>query len=119
MDKIRKIKELFKCKRAISLKWGFALYLPLCLIISYAGAMAIGVSTNYLQDWYRGKYSPQERYTEYKYEVYIDENNKAHAALVGVPGHYERNVDVIYWIISNTQVLLVPLWVMFCIAAIG
>lgn len=119
MGKIGKIKELFRRKRAMSLKWGFALYLPLCLIISYAGAMAIGVGTNYLQDWYRGRYQFNERYTEFKYEVYIDENNNAHTALVGVPSFENRRVDAVYWIISNTQVLLIPLWVMFCIVATG
>ena len=119
MGKIGKIKELFRRKRAMSLKWGFALYLPLCLIISYAGAMAIGVGTNYLQDWYRGRYQFNERFTELKYEIYVDEDGEAHTALVGVPNFEKRSTDVVYWIISNTQVLLIPLWVIFCIVATG
>lgn len=117
MGKIKKLKEFIKSKRSVSLKWGFALYLPLCLIISYMGVMAIGVGTNYLQDWYRGMYSTASRFIDYKYEIYIDEDGQAHNVLVGVPSYDEHNV--VYWIISNTQVLLMPLWVMFCLAATG
>ena len=112
-----KIKDFFRQKKNVSLKWGFALYLPLCLIISYLGVMAIGVGTNYLQDWYRGMYSTAPRFIDYKYEIYIDEDGKARSTLVGAPSYDDHNV--VYWIISNAQVLLMPIWVMFCLAATG
>ena len=111
MGKIGKIKEIFKRKRAMSLKWSFALYLPLCFIISYIGSMAIGVGTNYLQDWYRSRdTSYTSKKYSYQYEIYTDEDNNPHISFVGVPS-YES--DHVYWIISNTQVLLIPLWVMW------
>lgn len=113
MDKIRKF---FSRGRTVSLKWGFALYLPLCLIISYAGSMAIGVGTNYLQDRYRHTYfSPQA--VNYKYEVYIDENGEAHTVLTGVPDRSENGK--VYWLISSAQVVLIPLWVILSLMITG
>lgn len=109
-----KIKDFFRRKKNVSLKWGFALYLPLCLIISYLGVMAIGVGTNYLQDYYRSRHG--NGYTDYAYEIYIDEDGKAQSVLTGVPSYID---DGVYLIISNAQVLLMPLWVMFCMAATG
>lgn len=99
----------------MSLKWGFALYLPLCLVISYAGALAIGIGTNYLQDRYRSTHFPSGR-VSYKYEIYVDENGEAHPLLMAEPYYSEGSA---YWLISNAQVVLIPLWVIFCLGLTG
>lgn len=111
-----KIKEFFKSKRNMSLKWCFILYLPVCVIISFAGAFGIGVATNYLQDWYRAKYSQTVR--EERLEIFFDENGTPHTGYIKSDS-YEGKRKVIYDIISNAQVVIIPIWVIFCIALSG
>lgn len=122
MDKIKKLPLLFGKlgkKRPFSLKWSFFLYLPICAAISFAGAFGIGVATNYAQEWYRTKYA--ERATEQdasNMEIRVDYDGNAYVY------HTEKTVfdqkhKNIYFIISNAQVLLIPLWVIFCVGMAG
>ncbi|MBD5143054.1 MAG: HAMP domain-containing histidine kinase [Ruminococcus sp.] len=100
-----------------SLKWGFLFYLPIFLIIAYYGTFLIGIATNDLQFWYRENYNDVVLRTDIRYEIMIDENN--HGKLIAIPYSYEENsyqYAVTYWIICNTQFILIPAWVMFCIA---
>ncbi len=112
-----KIKDFFRCvkrRRNISLKWSFFMYIPICIIAAYAGAFLIGVGTNYAQDWYRAKYSVPER--EDRFEVYFDENGTPHTARV-INSAY--NDDALYNIISNLQIVLIPVWVIICLGFTG
>jgi len=47
----------FGKNRYFSLKWSFFLYLPICAAMSLAGAFGIGFGTNYVQEWYRARYT--------------------------------------------------------------
>lgn len=112
-----KIKKLWESRRNLSLKWCFFLYLPVCLVISFAGAFAIGVGTNYTQDRYRAKYSYAE-ITDNRIEIYFDENGEMRTGYVEHK-YFPDKYSVAYGIISNAQVVLIPLWVMFCIGMTG
>ena len=46
------IKKEHKALRRKSIKWSFIFYIPVSAIIAYAGACAIGIFNNYLQDYY-------------------------------------------------------------------
>lgn len=115
MGKIRK-------KRRSSLKWSLFWYIPICAILAYIGAYAIGIATNYLQDWYREKFfdidfHPQDG----QYEVIMDEDGtlqysfyKKEQFSIDELEHY-----IIYLVISWTQVILIPAWVLFCVVITG
>ncbi len=106
-----------------SLKWSFFIYLSVCFILSFAGSMIIGFATNDLQDWYEERHSdvrlsvtPEDSYT-----VLFDGD-------INIGKHYiitddrpvaEKKYRVIYFIISYTQMLLIPLWMIFCVVFIG
>lgn len=109
-------------KNRHSLKWAFAWYLPICLLFSMIGSFGIGVATNYLQDWYRYKY-PELKLSDSYYELHISEDNHAYVVYTDHNGNpiqsYDRKRQATYWIISNTQMLLIPLWVIFCIVLTG
>lgn len=85
--------------------------------------MLIGFETNDLQDWYEERHSdvrlsvtPEDSYT-----VLFDGD-------INIGKHYiitddrpvaEKKYRVIYFIICYTQMLLIPLWIIFCVAFIG
>lgn len=109
--------------RYISLKWSFLLYLPLCMVISIAGSFGIGVATNYLQSWYDHKYLDDALSPDVHYEIQISEDGQVVTVYTdrkGKPlGISEMKYQITYWMISNAQVVLVPLWVFFCIVLTG
>lgn len=105
-----------------SLKWSFFIYLSVCFILSFAGSMLIGFETNDLQDWYEKRHSdvrlsvsPEDSYT-----VLFDGTNIGkHYIITDDRPVAEKKYRVIYFIISYTQMLLIPLWIIFCVAFIG
>lgn len=106
-----------------SLKWSFFIYLSVCFILSFAGSMLIGFETNDLQDWYEERHSdvrlsvsPEDSYTVL-FDGYI--NIGKHYIITDNRPVAEKKYRVIYFIISYTQMLLIPLWIIFCIAFIG
>ena len=110
-------------KKFISLKWGFLIYLPLCIAISIAGSFGIGIATNYLQDWYRYKYPESKLSDSVYYEMHINEDGNAYVVYTDSSGYpiqpFDQEHQATYWIISNAQMVLVPLWVIFCIVLTG
>ena len=110
-------------KKFRSLKWSFLWYLPLCFVISVAGSFGIGVATNYAQDWYRSKY-PDSKLSDYiAYEMHINEDGQSYVVYTDRVGNpiqtYDHKHQNIYWIISNAQMVLVPIWVIICIVLTG
>lgn len=114
-----------KKQKSGSLKWKLMLYIPICAILAYLGTYIIGMGSNELQDWYQQKYigidfHPHEGAHEvlfnkdgsisyYIYEVYEDGS--------ATTDHlYKR---VVYWLISYAQVILIPAWVLLCVALTG
>lgn len=110
-----KIKDLLNGN--VSLKWSFFLYLPICFILSMAGGFGIGISTNYAQDWFWDKYA-DAKLSKPIVEIVVDENGKAHASYVQL-SDFDGRLTLIYDLISNAQVLLIPLWVMLCVGITG
>lgn len=110
-----KIKELIKGN--VSLKWSFFLYLPICFVMSLAGGFGIGVATNYAQEWFRSKYSDHEL-SKPRMEIFVDGNGKAYTSYVSGNGFTDRQ-NFIYEIISNAQLILIPVWVMLCVGITG
>lgn len=106
-----------------SLKWSFFIYLSVCFILSFAGSMLIGFATNDLQNWYRERHSDVRLYVtpEDSYTVLFDGdiNIGKHYIITDERPVAEKKYRVIYFIISYTQMLLIPLWIIFCVALIG
>ncbi|MDE6132186.1 MAG: HAMP domain-containing histidine kinase [Oscillospiraceae bacterium] len=112
-----KIKEFFKRKRNMSLKWCFFLYLPICVIIAYIGSFLIGVATNYAQDWYRAKFAYAE-ISEDHIEIYFDHDGKMRTGYV-TNTYFPDKYNTLYNIISNMQAVLIPIWVIVCLGFTG
>lgn len=109
-----------KIKISPSLKWSFFLYLPICAALSFAGAFGIGVGTNYVQDWYRTKYSQTETGGSISdVEIYINVEGKVYPVYNTRKTVFDQAHQNVYFIISNAQVVLIPLWVIFCVGMAG
>lgn len=107
---------------AKSIKWSFIKYIPICIILAYAGAYAIGISTNYLQDWYVEKFSDADSpSSDIQYAFVYDEDGNMHYDM------YEKTrfmSDIAirfigYQIISYAQFVLIPLWILFDVILTG
>lgn len=105
-----------------SLKWSFFIYLSVCFILSFAGSMIIGFAINDLQDWYRERHSdvrlsvtPEDSYTV----LFDGDINGKHYIITDERPVAEKKYRVMYFIISYTQMLLIPLWMIFCVVFIG
>ena len=119
MDKIEKKKH--------SLKWSMMLYLPFCLIAAVAGAMFIGFGTNDLQYWYMTKHSDINLSSDIAYEINMLQGNQTEveAKVKYIPRTGEDisisnlRYFIVYWVISYAQAILMPAWVILCIAIAG
>lgn len=110
-------------RKAVSLKWTLCIYFPICFIISFAGSMLIGFATNDLQDWYEERHSDVRLFPppEDSYNVYFDGDvviGKKYIITDDRPVAEKKN-RVMYCIISYAQFLLIPLWIIFCVALMG
>ena len=115
MDKIAKKKH--------SLKWSMVRYLPFCLIAAMVGTYIIGFGTNDLQSWYINIHSDIHLYTSIDYVISVLQENQ-----VEVENHSVAREDIsfsnlryfiVFWIISYAQVILIPIWIILCIAMAG
>ncbi|MDE5884060.1 MAG: HAMP domain-containing histidine kinase, partial [Oscillospiraceae bacterium] len=111
-------------QKTLSLKWSFFIYLPVCFFIAFFGAMAIGIFTNHLQDWYKNLQADSVALSEidrYEYQIRVDEYENMY--MERVPNYKkiftEKKQQYMYFIISNAQVILIPLWVVGCVALTG
>lgn len=121
---MEKIKEK-KRKRRRSLRHFLYYCIPFCAVSAYMGTMAIGHGTNYLQGWYASNFMETEdvRIWEDGYEIVISQDGNIYHSYVGkeTPVSFyakgRRNLPqrIVYWLISNGQVVLIPLWVLACV----
>ena len=97
--------------------------MPYCLIAAIIGTFIIGFGTNDLQDWYRNRHSDINLYTNIGYTISILQENQAEVKNLSVAREEitfsNLRYYVVFWIISNAQVILIPIWVIFCIAMAG
>lgn len=121
---MEKVKEK-KRKRRRSLRHFLYYCIPFCAVFAYMGTMAIGHGTNYLQGWYASNFMETEdvRIWEDGYEIVISQDGNIYHSYVGkeTPVSFyskdRRNLPqrIIYWLISNGQVVLISLWVLACV----
>ena len=115
MDKIEKKKD--------SLKWSMIRYLPFCLIAAVLGTYIIGFGTNDLQDWYINRHSDISLFDGIAYEISILQENQAEVKSFSAASesisYSNLRYFIVYWIISDAQIILIPAWVIFCIAMAG
>lgn len=105
-------------QRSRSLRHTLYYFIPICALLAYLGTMAIGHGTNYLQGWYAEQHSVREvPQSRGEYDIYIDEEGVAHNSYISVTTFKLEKLSeqIIYGIISNAQVLLIPLWVLGCV----
>lgn len=107
-----------------SLKWTLCIYFPICFILSFSGSMLIGFATNDLQNWYEERHSDVRLYIitpEDSYSVSFDGDEVIgnHYIITDDRPVAEKKYRVMYCIISYTQMLLIPLWIFFCVALMG
>ena len=110
MDKIN--------KKFVSLKWSFGIYLFICFLISFSGSMIIGLGTNELQDWYESLHTDVRRSTNDMIQFFLYENSSFR--IVTDEGTFANSKYIInYFLISNAQFILIPSWIMLCVAVTG
>ncbi len=97
-----------------SLKWSFAIYFIPCVIISIIGILIIGQGTNELQEWYLSEHLSPDDPEVSEYEIIFNDYAFHYSSRLST-----QKESVIYMIISNTQVVLMPLWTVFCVGATG
>lgn len=114
-------------KRKSSLKWSLIYYVPFCMIMAFVGTYAIGFGTNDLQVWYSDRYLDLDLSPNVSYYFYTDEEGREHEEYVlpatrrdgKQPNADNMQYFVTYWLISNAQTVLIPLWVVMCIVLTG
>lgn len=109
-------------KKTKSIKWIFLKYIPICIILSSVGAYTIGISTNYLQDWYAEKYADSDSApSDLKYAIVFDEDGNLHYDMYEKRrAMYDDTIHFIgYQIISGAQFVLIPLWVLSVVILAG
>lgn len=111
-----------KVKKRISIKWCFLIYIPICVIMSLAGSWGIGILTNSLQEMYEEKvFGFHKEFHEDGKDISEQENGAV--ILEGTDDIYyiehSAKEEVIYEIICYAQVVLMPIWVLFCVAVTG
>ncbi len=115
MDKVK--------RKFVSLKLSLCIYFPICFILSFAGSMLIGFATNDLQEWYNKKHSDVRLVAPPKdsYKVSYDGSTiiSKHYIITDDRPVAEKKNRVIYFIISYAQMLIIPLWIIFCVVLTG
>lgn len=114
-----KIGDYFGRKTGFSIKWSFFIYITICIAVSLAGAAGIGYATNYAQDCYRAKYSLAETSSgKVLIKIFADDYGKVYTQYSKAP-LFDSKHEKIYFVISNIQIILIPLWVIFCFGLAG
>lgn len=109
-------------KSFVSLKWRFAVYLSVCFFIAFAGSMGIGIGTNYLQDYYETLHKDVRLIPsrDEKMEVLFDDKQFIDKYVVTDKRPFaDRKYMIIYCIIVYSQFLVIPLFIIFCVAVTG
>ena len=98
-------------------------YVPFCLIAAIIGTYIIGFGTNDLQSWYVNRHSNIDLSSNIAYEISVlqgDQIDVRYASSTGEPiSSCNLKYFIVFWIISYAQVILIPAWVIFCVALTG
>ena len=97
--------------------------MPFCLIAAIIGTYIIGFGTNDLQSWYVNRHSNIDLSSNIAYEISVlqgDQIDVRYASSTGEPiSSSNLKYFIVFWIISYAQVILIPAWVIFCVALTG
>jgi len=107
--------------KKLSVKLCLLIYFPFCFLAAFLGSMAIGFITNDLQEYYRSLH-PEERIQAHSSIAFrFSENDSPNLEYTSTDSmHYaEKKYRIIYFIISNAQVILIPAWVILCVSVTG
>ena len=105
--------------RFTQIKWCFGLYIPLCLILAFAGSFVIGNIANYIQDFGISQVMEiEDDELSYQYEVWYDEDGTLHKGYIGLRGH-RTNYDAANTFLSVLQSVLIIIWVLFSVFLTG
>ncbi len=117
MEKIRRRAKNRKRRR--SMRQTLYYCIPICVILAGLGMFGIGYGSNYLQDCYLRHIDEDPRIWQGGYEFLVDEDGRVHYFYTEYPVHKpmyrDRAQAIIYNIISNAQIVLIPLWVIGCV----
>lgn len=109
-------------KRRRSLRHLLYYCIPICAALAWLGTMAIGVCTNYIQDWFSSKYLDEDvRIRDGSYEIYVDQDGNVYHSYVEeehmsyIPIQLKTPQRFMYEAISSAQFILIPLWVLACV----
>lgn len=98
-------------------------YLPFCLIAAILGTYIIGFGTNDLQEWYVNRHSDINLYTSVAYGISMLRENQAEVENLSTTSasisYSNLRYFIVFWVISYAQAILIPAWVIFCIAMAG
>lgn len=113
-----------KIKRKMkSLKWSFFIYLSVCFVFAFFGSMGIGLATNELQRWYENLHYDVRLFpaSDETYELLFDEESNVHKKYIITDGRAlaDKKYMLRYFIICNAQVIIIPAWIIFCVALTG
>lgn len=114
--RIKKLKKVWH-DRFTQMKWRFGLYVLFCAFLSFTGSFFIGSTTNDLQEWYitQSGYSDGEP----TYEVVYDTDGNIRIEPRWVPEYSGTMQEMVYNLISFSQLLLVPVWILFSVYLTG
>lgn len=105
-------------KRKKSLKWAILLYMTPAMLTSVLGILVIAFGTNYVQEWYRDSHPHMEEGDRTSVEIKLEDGK-----YMVVPHHQQYFISskdqVVYFLLSNAQVVLIPLWPLVCVSVMG
>jgi len=85
--------------------------------------MGIGIGTNYLQEWYRDLNFDVSLHTNIISKQYYssgeDDRLNVEHIITDTRPYAEEKIQIIYFIISYAQFILIPAWVILCIFTTG
>lgn len=114
--RIQKLKKALH-DRFTQIKWRFGLYIPVCIFLAFAGSLLIGNMTNDLQDWCTAQSESSEG--EITYDMWYDIDGTMHYEPIWWSKPNEGAQEIIYNLISFSQVLLIPVWILFSVYLTG
>lgn len=98
-------------------------YLPFFLIVAIMGIYIIGFGTNDLQSWYVHRHDDINLYTSIGYGISMLKENQVEVENLSTTraniSYSNLRYFIVFWIICYAQVVLIPVWIIFCVAVTG
>lgn len=107
-------------KRRRSMRQALYCCILVCATAAFSGVMAIGIVTNYVQDWFSSNFMEEGvRMWDGRYEVYIGLDGITHYSYTEQPVYREWEEasvqHILYNLIGVAQCFLMVLWIFLCL----